>query len=200
MAAAVIGTLVYMLVYADPDPIPRAAAIVVLSGPGAIEPLPVDDTRDRVDRGVALWKAGRAPVLVMSGAGATKTETGLPDSHGMKAYALGLGVPEEAIVEEDRSYSTLQNAWFTAALDRIDPAEKLIVVTHRYHLPRAWASFRWAGFTDIALVAADTGPVRIDRQPFLEGVKWPANLLRAAVFRAALALGADEVRALRWLE
>lgn len=198
--AALLGTAAYIYAYEDPDPLPRAAAIVVLSGPGAMDPMPVGETRARVERGVALWKRGLAPVIAMSGAGATLAETGNPDSRGMADLAASLGVPRSALLEEARSHSTLQNAWFTAALPGVDPSQPVILVSHRYHLPRAWASFRWAGFTDVSLIAADNGPPEVSANLAMEGVKWPLNLLRALGARAALALGAEEAAMLPWIE
>lgn len=198
--ASLLGTAAYSVLYEDPDPLPRAAAIVVLSGPGADIPVPEGETLERVRRGVELWTAGAAPLVVMSGSGGTMAESGQPDSAGMAELARRLGVPSGAIVEEARSYSTLQNAWFTAALPEIDPAKPVIVVTHRYHLPRAWASFRWAGFTDLSLVAADDGPGHIRAGTLSEAVKWPLNLVRAAAARLALSAGLADDTVLAWLE
>jgi uncharacterized SAM-binding protein YcdF (DUF218 family) len=198
-ATIVLGTAAYSVLYEDPDPLPRAAAIVVLSGPGADIPVPEGETLERVRRGVELWKAGAAPIVVMFGSGGTMKEHGHADSAGMAELARRLGVPADAILEEARSYSTLQNAWFTAALPEIDPTAPIIVVTHRYHLPRAWASFRWAGFTDLTLVAADHDAGHIRAGTLSEAVKWPLNLARAVGARAALSAGLSEDTVLPWL-
>jgi uncharacterized SAM-binding protein YcdF (DUF218 family) len=196
----VLGTAAYSVLYEDPVPLPPAAAIVVLSGPGADSPLPGGETLERVRRGVELWKQDAAPIIVMSGSGATMDETGYPDSAGMAELARRLGIPAHAIVEEQRSYSTLQNAWFTAALPEIDPAAPVIVVTHRYHLPRAWASFRWAGFTDLTLVAAEVHSGPVGMGTLWEAVRWPFNLARAAGASLALAAGIPDDEVLPWLQ
>lgn len=202
MLLPLIGTGLYMLRYSDPDPLPRAAAIVVLSGPGGGQhPVPVDETKARVERGVALWRQGMAPLLVMSGGGSLLKSEGLSDSTSMAELARRSGVDPDAIREEGRSHSTLQNAWFTAELPDVDPSRPVIVVTHRYHLPRAWASLRWAGFRDVTLCAAD--PERglaIDRSVLAEGIKWPFNLARSLAARLALFAGAPEASVLTWLE
>ncbi|MEM6824998.1 MAG: YdcF family protein [Pseudomonadota bacterium] len=199
-AVPFLATLGFLYLHANPDPMPDAAAIVVLSGPGAIDTIPIGDTKERVERGVALWKAGHAPLIVMSGAGGTIASTRVPDSQGMRRLAESLGVPSEAIVEDDMSYSTLQNAWNTAKLEEIDPSLPVILVTSRYHLPRAWASFSWAGFQQIIPVAADTGPPEINEYVFWESVKWPFNVFRAVVASLTLMAGAAEDRVLAWLE
>jgi uncharacterized SAM-binding protein YcdF (DUF218 family) len=69
----------------------------------------------------------------------------------------------------------------------------VILVTHRYHLPRAWASFRWAGFTDITLVAADPDRVQITWQDLgYEVLKWPFNVLRGGAASLMMAVGAPQ--------
>jgi uncharacterized SAM-binding protein YcdF (DUF218 family) len=196
--ASLLGTAYYIYSYADPDPMPQVAAIVVLSGPGANDAALSGETLDRVNRGIALWEAGLAPVIVMTGGG-TEGENIPRHADNMIAYAVARGVPAEVLLSERGSGSTLQNAWFTRELTQIDPAEPVIVVTNRYHLPRAWASFRWAGFDRITLVAADSGSVELTPGILAEGVKWPMNVARAAGARLALAAGAEESDVLPWL-
>lgn len=195
--AALLGVAAYTYGYEDPDPLPGAAAIVVLSGPGGAEPGTGGETLARVERGVALYEAGLAPVLVMTGNGVAEGEA--THAARMQARAVALGVPAEAVRVEPEARSTLQNAWLTREIEGIEPESPVILVTHRYHLPRAWASFRWAGFTDIALVAADAGGVEITPPLLMEGLKWPFNAIRAAAASAALAAGAEEAQVLPWL-
>lgn len=187
---------------ADPTPAagPRASAIVVLSGPGATAPGTAGQTRERLIRGVAFWKAGVAPVLVLSGSG-RGADAPVETTHAwtMAEAARDLGVPDAAIRLEARSRSTLQNAWYTAALPDVDPAQRIIVVSQRYHLPRAAFSFRWAGFREVTLVAADDPPAGVLRELLAEGVKWPFNLVRAGLGALALAADIPEARVLPWL-
>lgn len=186
--------------HADPSPLPEAQAIVVLSGPGARVPGTAGQTLARLRRGVGLWQAGAAPLLVVSGGGAGPG-TPLQKTHAwnMAQAARDMGIPESAIRLESRSGSTLQNAVFTADIPDIDLGRRLIVVTQPYHLPRAGFSFRWAGFTQIALVAATDPPEGVLRQFLGEGVKWPFNILRAQLARLALRMGLAPTRVTPWL-
>jgi len=198
-AAALVWTAAYIGTYADPEPLPESAAIVVLSGPFVAPEGETDETSERVARGVALWQAGLAPIIVMSGGG-SRALPGPGDAAFMAEQALALGVPEAAIRTETRSHSTLQNALNTGRLDAIDPSAPILLVTHRYHLSRAVASFRWAGFSDVIAVAADPGAVQeITPVLLLEGLKWPLNVVRAAGASVALALGAEEDDVDAWL-
>jgi len=167
---------------------PTGAAIVVLGG-AQTNGLPDRQTRARVARGVALWRAGAAPVLVMTGGA---PDEGRPATAAlMAALARIAGVPMAALRVEDRSHSTLQNALFARPLL---PEGTVILVSHRYHLPRAWASFRWAGIAPLRLVpaeerAADGRLWLNDAAPWLEALKWPLNVVRAALATALQAAG-----------
>ena len=191
------GTAGYIYTHADPDPLPQADVIVDLSGPGAMDVPFGGETVDRTDRGIALFEAGIAPLMVMSGGIAEEV---LPSAgQRMANHAVDAGVPEEAILIEGASQSTLQNARFTMDLEQITPDMRIVVVTNRYHLPRSWASFRWAGFQNITLVAADEGPMNITLGLLLEGVKWPFNVARAAGASIADLAGAPREQVDPWL-
>lgn len=183
IGGALLGTAWHMYSYTAPDPLPQADAIVVISGSGGDTDPVTDGTRARTERGIELYQAGLAPVIVMSGGPSGRLAE--PVANRMAALAIASGVPQDAILIEGRSYSTLQNALFTRALPDLPPDAAILLVTERYHLPRAWASFRWGGFRTITLVGADDGPVEVTSGLLSEGIKWPANVLRALIASAA---------------
>ncbi|MBT8455999.1 MAG: YdcF family protein [Rhodobacteraceae bacterium] len=178
--------------------IPNTDAIIVLSGPGGGAPSVIGETLERTKRGIALFQAGHAPLLVMSGG--TQVAGSRPVADRMADVAVEAGVSEEAIASEPASHSTLQNALFTRAHAAVPADASIILVTHRYHLPRAWASFRWAGFRDITLVAADTGPIEVTRHVMMERIKWPANILRALAASVAGVAGVPADRIAPYLQ
>jgi uncharacterized SAM-binding protein YcdF (DUF218 family) len=198
-ALGVATSLGYALVHDARNPLPQAQAIVVISGPGAEDDIAIEDTAERVARGVELWREGHAPLVVLSGSGANPSVGSVPDTIGMRRLAETLGLPAGVIVEESMSYSTLQNGLFTARLPRIEPDAPVLLVTSRYHLARAWASFRWAGFRDVTLVAADDGATGFPLSYASEGVKWVFNGVRAAAASIALALGVPDAQVVPWL-
>ena len=191
------GVAAFIFLHDDPEEFPQAATVVVLSGPGAGVPGLEGEALDRVARGLDVFRAASADRIVMTGDGTNGG--GRTHAEHMAEYAIAQGIAAPDVVLEPAAGSTLQNAWFTAALDGVDPAAPVIVVTHRYHLPRAWASFRWAGFTDITLAAPDSGGIEITSTLLMEAVKWPVNLVRGAGASLALALGAKEDQVLPWL-
>jgi uncharacterized SAM-binding protein YcdF (DUF218 family) len=136
------------LVHAGDTP---AEVIVVLgagmSADGTLHP----PTIARVRHGVALYDQGLAPRLHFTGGSARPGGPGAGDQ--MAALAQALGVPAQAVSTENTSHSTLQNALFSAP--GLVGTRHIILVTEGWHLPRSWASFRWAGSQRISLAMSE---------------------------------------------
>jgi uncharacterized SAM-binding protein YcdF (DUF218 family) len=177
----------WVLGYRDPSIMPKSDAIVVLSGSLAPGGLYGGATGARVDRAVQLWRMGLAPVVVMTGDAVPSG--GTPTADLMVAAALAAGLPPEAVLREPRAQSTLQNALYTRDLLGPVAQGKLLIVTHRFHLPRSLVSFRWAGMHDLVAVAADPETPVAGRALLREGLTWPFNLARMAAASLALAAG-----------
>jgi SanA protein len=87
--------------------------------------------RDRVETGVRLYFDGKAEKLLMSGDNRA-VEYNEPEA--MRQYALSLGVPEKDIVLDyagTRTYDTCYRAKSIFGL------ESVLLVTQKFHLPRA---------------------------------------------------------------
>ena len=198
--AALIGTALYVAMYEPDDTVPTGEAIVVLAGNAGKNGGLNGETQLRLDRAIELYKAGAAPILVVTG-GTSATGSNPPVAEAMRDAALAAEVPADAILVENASHSTLQNAIFTADIDSLNKAAPIILVSHRYHLPRANASFRWAGFNDVRTVAADpTGGFQITEGLLWESVKWPLNVVRAAAASAAEAGNVPRENYIKYLE
>ncbi len=57
-----------------------------------------------------------------------------------------LGVAHDRITAEEQSRNTIENAVFSRLVARPQPGERWLLVTSAYHMPRAMAAFRTAGF------------------------------------------------------
>lgn len=130
---------------------PTADAIVVLGG-GKLPDDPEwrDDDADapvtRMDFGLELFRQRRANVLLLSGA----------DQAGKMADRLSQrGVPPVAMLVEDSSTNTRENALYSAALLRQKNLQSILLVTSGIHMPRAQASFARQGLHVIAAPAPD---------------------------------------------
>jgi len=56
------------------------------------------------------------------------------------------GIAPERVIGESRARNTIENAVFSKALANPRPGERWLLVTSAYHMPRAMAVFRRAGF------------------------------------------------------
>jgi uncharacterized SAM-binding protein YcdF (DUF218 family) len=127
----------------------KADAVVVLAGgvlaKGSLRPTEdvSDSSRQRTACGADLWLQGLAPKLLLTGGDATVLRTGPPVSHEMKRWALRLGVSESAILVEDASRTTYENAVQSKA---VLGGGRILLVTAAYHLPRAVGLFEKQGF------------------------------------------------------
>lgn len=63
----------------------------------------------------------------------------------MRTLAVAAGVPDAAILVETASSNTAENAFASARLLRQRGARRVVLVSHRLHLPRARLLFRLAG-------------------------------------------------------
>lgn len=124
-------------------------AIVVLAGgvlpAGSIRPTDelTDFSRHRTACGADLYIQGMAPRLLLSGGDALIGRRGPKEADVMKRWAMRLGVPEPAILLEDRSRTTYENAVETRRI--LGPAS-IILVSSASHMPRAVALFAKQGF------------------------------------------------------
>ncbi|MGK7652989.1 YdcF family protein [Roseovarius sp. B08] len=174
----------------DPVQGPVSAIVVLSSGP-------VRDDREgrtgmRTRAGVELYftqrEAGHDPKLVLSGGIIHPESPSMAED--MRDFAVDLGVPSDKIIVEGRSGSTLQNALFSHQLLGDAASGQLAVVTDRFHIPRAWTSFRWAGMSDLVMVSADGETEPVDWDNLMgEGIKWPANAVRGLVFSILSTVG-----------
>ncbi len=121
-----------------------------------------DALADRVEAGVGLYKQGLVPKLLMSGGpvdGAKPGET-QDEPAAMKALAMRLGVPEEAILLDPEGVSTVATAENTAVLAREHRWRKVLIVSHFYHLSRAKLTMQRAGVTRQAQVRSVPASMR----------------------------------------
>lgn len=127
----------------------QAEAIVVLGNrpPTDEHGRVMPETERRVRRGVELFQRGHAPVLLMTGGPAPGGDI---EAEVMRAYAVELGVPEEAIRIETKSENTIENAHFSKRIlsgeEDGEDSPHVVLVTSPSHLGRAQALFECAGF------------------------------------------------------
>lgn len=130
-------------------PAAHADAIVVMGCAPRDDGTVSECLRRRVDRGVALFKEGRAPSLVLTGGELGGLEA---EARVAARYALDQGVPGKAIVLEPLSQNTWENARNTLSLAR---PSSVIVVTDTGHVLRATRCFGALGVATTASGVSD---------------------------------------------
>ena len=118
------------------DKLEKADLILVLAG---------DSNGERVIEGVALYKKGYAPRILMSGG---PMAWHLTYAEWMKKQAIESGVPERDILVQDRSRSTVEDAEFSLPIVKENKIRSLILVTSPAHTRRAKKVFNNLYSTD----------------------------------------------------
>lgn len=126
---------------------PDAEVIVLLGGAtrGDTHMGSLGDMNQQADRlvhALALYKAGKAPQILVSGGASPGTRS---EAEIMYDLLTLMGVPPRAIMQEGKSRDTHQNAVYSAAkLEKLG-INKVLLVTSAFHMRRAEALFKAQG-------------------------------------------------------
>lgn len=136
---------------------PRPAdAVLVLGNRAYRNGAPNPCLTGRVDKAVALARAGLVPRLVMSGG--VDREDGRIESQVMAVHARAIGYAGP-VLRENQSNSTRENLAMSAAVLHDAGVRRVIVVSEPYHLWRVERLARASGFAhdfDVQYAAAPT--------------------------------------------
>jgi uncharacterized SAM-binding protein YcdF (DUF218 family) len=149
------------LVLEQQAPLPRQVDVIVVLG-GGLNPayqgfrsLPdLTDAADRMWVASRLYRYGSAPYILASGGGFFYDQHVVSEAQGMRDILMDLGVPDKAIVLEEESRTTLENArQAVIALNKVPFFEgraasslRVALVTSAFHMGRSVALFKQAGF------------------------------------------------------
>jgi uncharacterized SAM-binding protein YcdF (DUF218 family) len=139
--------------FAQPDPMPeRVTGLVVLGGGIDVATAwrrPDSALNSAGDRLIAAAHLARrypeATLLYASGAGYPHQDSVEETAHAARLLDR-LGIAPGRLVLEDRSHNTHQNAVEAQRLAQPKPGETWLLITSAFHMPRAVAAFRAAGF------------------------------------------------------
>lgn len=126
--------------------------IVVLGG--AISPdvsaargvVALDEAAERITAAAELARRyPNARIVFAGGSSALVFEEGAEAAFAVRELEA-LGVAHDRIAAEEQSRNTIENAVFSRLIANPKPGERWLLVTSAYHMPRAMAVFRAAGF------------------------------------------------------
>jgi uncharacterized SAM-binding protein YcdF (DUF218 family) len=111
----------------------RADAIVVFAGGVGESGKAGGGAQERLARAVELYRAHYAPVMILS----SGFVYSFREADVMRAMAIDQGVPDSAIMLEQRSTNTLQNVKFVDDILRDRHWNRILLVSSPYHMRRA---------------------------------------------------------------
>ncbi|WP_050761367.1 YdcF family protein [Jannaschia sp. CCS1] len=200
------GLAVYIAAAPGEPPVPEAHDAIICLGAG-LSPTQGPDhagpaSRARAVTCAGLYGAAVAPLVVVTGEGIAD----YPVSTAMARVLMDHGVPEHAIVNEPAAGSTIQNAAFSVPLLPTETT-RVVLVTQRFHLPRAIATFRiftpWevTGY-EAPLPGQDAVAVHERRTPtrwlLREVAAYGSNAVRVMVFVITGSVGIDRDTRIGW--
>ena len=152
------GLLESRYAYKQAKDLPRADVIIVFGGntqanrANWFEPYNRSTAVDRIDRAEALYLAGRAPRILLSG---SALEGKVSEAQIMARLLRQRGIPDSALILENESRNTYENARFSDIMMRSQKLKSALLVTSALHMPRALGSLEKRG---IQVTAAGGAP------------------------------------------
>lgn len=164
--------------FAPASSYPACSAIVVFGGDGMPNPKidwqaePDKISRNRLGFAYQLYRAGRAPVMVLSAnkGGAIK----------MAQILETKGISPASLRVESRADSTYENALYSARILKQEKLGRVLLVTSPYHMPRSLAVIRKQG------VDAIPAPAMPRPKPAVKGSAWLPDRLSLLLSRIYL--------------
>jgi len=143
--------------YLPPEEI-LAADVIVLLG-GGTEPaaypramVEINGAGDRVLYAAQLYQEGKAPRILLSGGEiAWQNDGSTTPAEDMVKILTAIGVPESALIIENESKNTYENAVKAKELLSELEISRILLVTSAMHMPRSVALFEEQGFEVVPL-------------------------------------------------
>lgn len=112
-------------------PVANADCALILGAGVRDDGTPTDVLRDRLDEGLALYRAGRVKRLLVSG---DHHKDSYDEPNTMRRYLEAQGVATSDIFMDHAGIDTYSSVW---RAKHVFGAERVVVVTQRFHLARA---------------------------------------------------------------
>lgn len=154
-------------IFDDISLIPGRRVALVLGAGLNPNGLPSDALADRVKTAVALYQAGKVEKLLMSG---DNGRVEYDEVTAMKKLAVALGVPEADVVLDYAGFRTYDSCYRASAIFSLSEA---IIVTQRFHLPRALYTCNAFGVASVGMVA--------DKQSYVRQGWWSVREIAAQI-------------------
>jgi uncharacterized SAM-binding protein YcdF (DUF218 family) len=164
----------------------RVQAIIVLGGGMEMAsreygmPQPSDFTIARMHYGLFLSKATGLPLGFSGGIGHASSSASSTEAAAVQRWLAQLGLPAPRWLE-GRSRDTRENAAMIAPVLAKDQIQRIALVTHAWHMPRAQRAFEAAGLTVLPAPMDYIEPkhdLLLEWLPSAEGLRQTRHVLR----------------------
>jgi len=118
---------------------------------------------DRVRVGAELYLTGKVDALLLTGDNSLETYN---EPEAMRQYALGLGVPDSALVLDYAGFRTYDSCYRARDIFQVDEA---ILVTQAYHLDRALLTCNGLAIDAVGVAADVVRPAGYARRAVVTG-------------------------------
>ncbi len=112
--------------------------IIVLGSPATDDCKPGSIMKDRVEKGIELFKLGFAKKILFTG---SSVQNNCTEAEVMAAYAISKGISKTNILKETRAENTFQNAFYSTAQMKKHNFASAAIVTSEPHIKRSCAVF-----------------------------------------------------------
>jgi vancomycin permeability regulator SanA len=156
-----------------------APVAMILGASVKLDGTPSDALRDRVTVGIQLYKEAKVRALLMTG---DDGEFHANEVATMKRLAMEAGVPESAILVDEHGYRTYESCKRAVEVFGVKQG---IIVTQRFHLPRALYLCAHLGMSAVGVSADLQSYERIvffTARDFASSLKawWDINIMKPA--------------------
>ena len=134
---------------------------------------------DRLTTTLQLYKMGKIKRILLSGGAGKLVGRERSEAPLVRDYLLKIGIPDSAILVEDRSRNTRENALFSKEIiDRVLPGARCLIITSAWHMRRAQPCFERVGIacapfgTDFLSENSDGNPFKWLEPSWSALLKW----------------------------
>jgi uncharacterized SAM-binding protein YcdF (DUF218 family) len=97
---------------------------------------------DRLFQALAMYKKGVINKILLSGGNASLINNKVKEADLVVDYLKLIGIPDSAILFENQSRNTIENAKFSLAIiKKYKPDAKILIITSAWHIPRTKTIF-----------------------------------------------------------
>lgn len=121
-----------------------SADAIIVMGAAQYDGTPSPLLELRLSRALEVWKAGRAPLIAVTGG--KKEGDRFTEGEASRRWLVANGVPASSIIGEDRGASTWESLSELAPVLRSAGVNSVIAVSSRWHVQRVVLSLEELGF------------------------------------------------------